>query len=402
MLDAVLDEMAGEGLPADVIADIQKRRKPDPGEKKPNLGDIRRGQIAAAAGVEEEELAEPALEEEVVVELEPGPAEPAADDEPLELEPGPAEPTGEEQQTDELEIPEPPADWPDDARAQVLDARTKLRRRTDELTTLTEKSAELLERAQRAEAGPPRMIRPTFDDPFPEVNSFEQLRAAAAQTKRAIRWAEDHEDGAEAGVDKGPEGEELTQSWDPKAVRDFKRAHEDLRDEGVPARAAYIREADAYTKEAQGQYPELFKPSPERNQAARILNMVPEIKRTPDFLLWIGAATTGRPIKAGNGNGKTAAPAKAQPNGKPLSKAAETMLAAPQVRVAPVAGGARSVELAEESERGAGSGAAANSKQTARAELLKSQLSDRDLETYIARRLGGEPRGKGGRQRVLT
>lgn len=398
LLEAVLKDMAGGDLPADVIEDINKRRSPAPAGPPPNLADLRRQQIAELTGADaegdptEQELEEEQPEGEIQT---PGDNEEEEQEEPEGQPQGAA---GAEEET-ELEIPEPSADWPEDARAQVLDARKKLRKRTEELNQVAEKAQELLRRAQIAEAAPPRASVPTFQEPLPDVMNFEQLKATHATWKRAKRWAEDHEEGAEKGVDKGPDGEELTRDYTPEQIRALKRTAEDILEEAIPQRAAYLEKAPIYAQEAARQYPEIFQDTPESAQAAAILAQVPEIKRAPDFLLWLGAAITGRKIKTG-GNG-AGGPGKPGPNGKALSRAAETILNAPKLRPSPVASKARAV-AEPGATRGGGNGAgAATTKQEARQDLLKTQLSDRDLEAYIARRLGGRA-GKGGRERVLA
>jgi hypothetical protein len=276
----------------------------------------------------------------------------------------------------------------------VLDARKKLRTRTSELEQVTAKAEELLQRALAAEAlaaNPPRQVLPTYNDPLPDVMNPQQLETATKQWKRAKRWAEDHPEGAEKG-DKGPDGEVLTDEISPEQVRAFKRTAEDILEEAVPAKQQWIQKAAPAALEAQRVYPQLFQNTEDGNVAAGILQRIPELRRDPEFMLAIGDYVAGRKARLSkNGNGKAESV-----NGKPLSKAAKTILDAPKIKPAPVANKTRSVEPLER-----GSRVSVETKKEAKTELLNTGLSDKDLRDFIARRLSGT-QGKGGRAAVLA
>lgn len=394
VLDAVLRDME---LPADVLEDLNKRRKPAaPAQEEETLADRRRSQIAEVTGQEQE----PNAQDETAGEPQEAVATEEIQTPEEEQQPAdePQEAVAEGEEAAALFDSDAPLgeEWTPEQRAQILDGRKKLRTRTADLTALTEKAAELLDRARTAEArlqaGPPRQIAPTFSDPLPEVMNPEQLANAEDTWEEALDWAEEHEEGAEAGVDKGPQGEELTKNYTPEEVRKVKQTAKRILRRAVPQKREWIQQAAGFAQQAMASYPELFKDTPESAAAAAILTDVPELKRRPDFLLLLGQGVTGRKPKGQQ-------PAGAQTNGangKPLSKAAQTILNAPKLSPAPGATRTRSP-----AEAGRASENRVERTKTARTDLLKSQLTDKDLEAFIRDKLAGR-QGKGGRAAVLA
>jgi hypothetical protein len=160
------------------------------------------------------------------------------------------------------------------------------------------------------------------------------LIAAKKQFWDMLQFAEENPDGADSvPIGTDAKGQEVLMDYSRKDIVKMKLTAQKALNEGIPARKAYLDEVAGHIATAREAYPELL--AEEANEvnvtADQLLRSVPEIKRSPEWILWLGDAIDGRRRRLA---GKNGAPTRTA-NGKPLSKSAEAIIKAPKFPVAP-------------------------------------------------------------------
>jgi len=332
--------------------------------------------------------------------------EPLQEPPPREEQPQPPEPEPEPEPEPAARAPESqiPQDWPEDAKAQVFEERRKRRERTEELNAWKETAQQLNAQIQQRTAAAAQPLRP--DRPIanaatiaPNLNALALIKSDAEQIEE---FCDTNPDGADnVLLGRGPDGQESRRDYTPDDIRRMKAdAKAALRQ--VPVRAVYLSELQANAQLAQQLYPEMFQEGTEEAQAAAtIIQAFPEIQRRSDYPIWIGdviAGTKQRISAEAKKNGQRGA----GPGGRPLSPAAQGLINAPKMRVAPGVATRRG-SPAPFAASGAGGGAGGGEAEQAREKVIDSQGGDDELEKYVRSKLSGsQMAGRGGRQRTLA
>lgn len=225
-----------------------------------------------------------------------------------------------------------PDEWPVSAKARVKDEAEKRRTATKERDQWKGEAQRLSGELQRvAGAG----LAPTNEDPLADVVDPQGLIAAKKQFWDMLEFAEENPDGAD-GVPIGQDakGNEILMDYSRKDIVKMKLTAQRVLNEGIPAKEQYLVQVAENIKVAEQAYPELL--AQEANEinvmADGILRNFPELKRDPEWILWLGDAIDGRRRRLAAKNGQ---PTPRTAGGKPLSKSAEAILGAPKFPVAP-------------------------------------------------------------------
>lgn len=224
-----------------------------------------------------------------------------------------------------------PEEWPVSAKARVKDEAEKRRTANKERDQWKGEALRLQgQLTQVAAAGP----APTQEDPLADVVDPQGLIAAEKQFEDMLQFAEENPDGAD-GVPIGTDakGNEILMDYSRKDIVKMKMTAEKVLRKGIPAKHEYLAKVGENIEIAKQVYPELL--AQEANEvntlADQILRTTPEIRRDPEWILWLGDAIDGRRRRLAAKNG---APTRTA-GGKPLSKSAEAILGAPKFPVAP-------------------------------------------------------------------
>jgi hypothetical protein len=296
--------------------------------------------------------------------------EPQPEPEP-EPEPAAAEgPNGEEDHT--------PEDWPQSAKSTIREERAKKRK--------WKQTAEELQAQLRQGQQQPPVVMPNTQDPLVNVLDLGTLAQVEAAYTQISDFAEDNPDGAYdvlMGIDA--QGKEIRKDFTAAEIAKMRQdARPVLR--AIPARRQYLAELKNNTEEAQHSYGEMFKEGTEFNtEASQLVALFPEIRRSPEWLLWLGDAIAGRKARLAKGG---------KPGGKPLSPEAQVFANAPKVKPAPSVSKARSQVTRE------GNGEV-DAKQ-AREEFATRGYSNEAMEDYVTKLRLAQNRGSGPRQKALT
>jgi hypothetical protein len=216
------------------------------------------------------------------------------------------------------------------------------------------------------------------------------LTAAEKHWKEIRRFARTHPDGAEdVLVGKDAQGKEIRRDYSREEIIQM-GLDADEAFEALPARRAFIAEAEKQTEVAKKVYPDLFKDTATGREAAQVVQRAPWILQTEDWALSVGDYLAGRKARLAR-QGK---------NGKPLSPQAQAILSAPKVTKAP--GVIKSRSASSGPERGARSVARVDDKQ-ANEEFYAKGMTSEALEEKIKRKLAASEAGQsGGKQAALV
>ena len=337
-------------------------------------------------------------------------------------EPEESEKAGEEEQTEEEQQQEPapaqapaapaaekeepvPENWPNTAKARVKEEADKRRTRTKERDKAIgerehwQRVAQELHQQLQQNAGRAAGPAPTQQDPLANVLNPQELARAEAQYEEILEFAETHPEGAEqvlAGKDAN--GNEIRKDYTPEEIIQMKLTAEKVLRKAVPAKREYLGQAAAWTQQAFQDHPELFERGSNMNQEAELmLEQLPEVRRFPDFLMWIGDAIRGRNARLEQTEAKKNGQRKGA-EGKPLSPAAQAILNQPKLRPAP---GVVKRGSSPESERGTRGKSDVDQKE-AKEEFAKRGYSDEALEDFVGASMDAQRGRRGGKEPTLA
>ncbi len=286
-------------------------------------------------------------------------------------------------ETEEEEAVQAREEWPEDAKARVAAETAKRRKRTEERDKALNAYNQALTAAQQWQAQAQQLnvqlqqkkITPTARDPLADVLDVQQLEEARRQYDELLAFAErglaDPDKAQNILLGATATGEEIRESYTPAQLVDMKLNAQRVK-ELIPAKYNLFQRTAAANAEALRLYPQL-QTDPEWNQRATImLQQMPELRRQPDHLLWIGHALAGeKMLVQRNGNGAQK---------KTLSEVAEKLKNQPKFKTAPGIAKSRSPVANE---------ATSSSRIEAAKKAMKENPSDESLEAYIAATLGG-------------
>lgn len=322
-------------------------------------------------------------EEEPGEEEQPEPAE--EEEQPAEELPAAAE--GEEDgEHEEAQVPE---NWPKTAKARVAEEARKRRERTKERDEWKAAAETLHAQLQQATS---RQLPPTTT--LSEVVDRQSLNAAETHWKEIRRFARTNPDGAEdVLIGKEADGTEIRKDYSREAIIKMGLdADEAL--EALPAKRAFVAEAEAQTEVAKKVYPELFRDTEAGRQAAGIVQRAPWILQETDWALDIGDYLAGRKMRLAK-QGKN--------GGKVLSAGAQAILGAPKVTPAPGVIKSRSASGGPGAGPARGGGGERVDDRKADEQFYAAGGTSEALEEKIKRKLEASQGGRaGGKQAALV
>lgn len=200
-----------------------------------------------------------------------------------------------------------PNEWPEEARAQVMEDRRKRKERTeerdrairerDDIKTELEKS-----KVKITELSQQRPAAPTAASPLAHLTSEEQLQQAERDAQEILDFTERNPDGVEDLVIGRHQrtGEEIKVSYTPAQIREMKIEARRTRDAIPTRRQAIANEAALQTAHGQSEtaakeiWPEMFEEGKPDNKAfTEVVEMMPALKQVPDYHIWVGHAIEG-------------------------------------------------------------------------------------------------------------
>lgn len=244
-------------------------------------------------------------------------------------EPSQQPPADAEQAAQDTDTDEPDLSQPDDEEDDAAGLPEGVKKR---LAKLTAKRRAAEEEASRTKAEVERLRQemdtlrsgtqapapaPADDNPFRNLARQEDVDREIAQARKVRRWCEENPDGTVITDAKGNETE-----YSAEQIRKIRLNAVDALEEHLPRQLAYIRESAKYDQVAENIFPWWKeRSSPQRQMAEQVLAQAPDLKRFPNYKLFIGDYILGmhyREAQAKLAGKKTVAKAPAQP-GKPLA-----------------------------------------------------------------------------------
>jgi len=315
---------------------------------------------------------------------EPEPEEqPEEQPEPEAEEPAEELPVAPEAQGETEAEPEVPDNWPKTAKARVAEEARKRRERTQERDQWKAEAERLNAQLQQAASV---QLQPT--KALTEVVDRQSLAAAEAHWKEIRRFARTNPDGADdVFLGKDAQGNEMRRDYSREEIIQM-NLDADEAIEALPAKRAWVAEAEAQTEAAKQSYPDLFRDTDAGREAAAIVQQRPWILQVPDYAFVIGDYLAGRKARLAK-QGKSA--------GKVLSPGAQAILGAPKVTPAPGVIKSRSASGGP-GARGGG-GERVDTKQ-ADEEFYARGMTNEALEDKIRRKLAASQGGREGGKRA--
>lgn len=233
-------------------------------------------------------------------------------------------------------------EWPDSAKQRVKEEADKRRARTEERDRAILEAQAATQKAQQLETQLQQALnqrsapQPTESDPLADVTDGPSLMQVVKLNESLLEFAELHPNGAEAGevIGKNLDGSEIKLNKDmaPEETIRMKLHAEKVLRRHVPAKANQLQQAQAMAEEVRKDYPDIFvQGSDDNKQAVSAINSFPDLRKSPDHLLWVAWAIEGRKAWEARKNGSKV-PAKEE---TVEAKAAAKILAAPKVKPAP-------------------------------------------------------------------
>lgn len=156
-----------------------------------------------------------------------------------------------------------------EAEERLEDTRSELQQLREELDKLKETQTPA--------------VAPDRENPFSHLERQEDVDREIAQARAVRRWCEANPDGA-VMEQNGKEVE-----YTAEQVRQIKLNAMDAIEQHLPQRHAYIREAAKFNSAAEQMFPWWKeRSSPHRQLAEQILAQAPELKRFPNYKLFLG------------------------------------------------------------------------------------------------------------------
>ncbi len=272
-------------------------------------------------------------------------------------------------------------DWPEDARARVIEEANKRRKRTEERDTALQtaeqaKQAALYWKAQAEQLNQQiqtRPITPTEADPLADVQDGRTLNQAVKQYEELLEFSRLHPDGVEdLLLGRDAQGNEIRQTYTKEQCAKMGVDAEKVLRRFVPLKANQLQQQAVMAEEARKVYPEMWS-NPETNRDVNnILAQLPELRRYPDYLIGIGDMIMGRNLRLSKSNGSKES---ANGNGvKPLSKSAKAILSQPKVKPAPGIAKSRSMGSIEQTS---------NSEIEAAKKEMQEKNTDEAMEKFV-------------------
>jgi hypothetical protein len=319
-------------------------------------------------------------------------------------EPEEQEQEQEPEQTEEQPAEEPaaaeaehevPGDWPVTAKARVAEEARKRRERTverDQAFTLAHKwKAEAEQLAAQLQQATGVHLRP--NKALTEVVDRQSLAAAEDHWAQIRRFARTNPDGADdVFLGKDANGNDIRKDFSREEIIQMS-LDADEAIEALPARRAFVAEAEAQIAQAKAVYPDLWKATEAGQQAAGIVQRAPWILQEPDWAFVIGDYLAGRKARLAK-QGKSGAATAG------LSPGAQAILGAPKVTPAPGVIKSRSASGGPGARSGGGE--RVDTKQ-ADEEFYAAGGTSEALEDKIRRKLAASQGGRaGGKQAALV
>lgn len=233
------------------------------------------------------------------------------------------EQTGEQNEETTEEVSEETSE--EENQEEELDPQSKLPKSVQKrIDKLTAKNKEATERAEQAEAKIKELegklkeaenftapSQPTREEPLADVLDAETLQQRVANAKQVKMWALKNLNGATVEAEDGKEVE-----YSAEQMREFLARAEEVITEHAPQRALYLKRQQGWEEVARKEYPQIFqKDSEEYQEVMQSLKLFPEIRRFPDWKVFLGDYMVGRKLRE-----KKAAEANSEAKKKPGTK----------------------------------------------------------------------------------
>lgn len=188
-------------------------------------------------------------------------------------------------------------EWPESAKVRVAQEKEKRQRRTQELNKERERAQELEAAVQSLQAQLRGATRPMIQgEPLSDVYDESSLRKAEQEYEDLLVFAEENRDGAyDVTIGKDAKGNDIKRDFSPSEVTKLRLTAERALRREVPQRRQYLAARSQMDAQAVKVYPQFKDPKSQWSQeAAQLLQTVPELERVPDVLVWLGHALRGR------------------------------------------------------------------------------------------------------------
>ena len=236
-----------------------------------------------------------------------------------------------QEEKDEDAAPKVSNEWPESAKVRVAEETAKRKTRTEERDKAIARATAAEEQLAAAQAQLAQASRPqaTRSDPLMDVVDAKTLAERRQNYEDLLTFCEENPDGGiELVYGKDDKGNDLKGDFDRKQISKMQRTAQKMLDVGLPNREKFLAvQAQAMSLAAEA-YPKFTDAKdPWVAEAQQILAVVPELRRLPDHLMWIGHALSARDAfveKSTKKNGD-----------RSVSANAKKILSAPKMKVAP-------------------------------------------------------------------
>jgi len=331
-------------------------------------------------------------------------APPAIEPAPVVQEPPKVEGQPEGQTPASEEEAPVPVQWPKTAKARVAEEADKRRKRTVERDqALSQRDQVLAERDQarllanqwavkaqelnqELQARGAATARPSEQDPLADVITLPQLAQAAKLYTDLREFAErglaDETSATDVLLGRDEAGNEVRHTYSRAELADMKIKAERILNNQVPPKLTLLQAQAQAAQEAATEHPELWKDAETNAMALQIVQIMPEIRRFPDYLMMIGDFLAYRRdrLSRSGANGATA-PASAAPGR--VSSAARKIVEQSRIRVAP-GGPARRVPTPMPSAPADEVGTTSNAEIEAAKERMRKEGTPESMEAFIS------------------
>jgi hypothetical protein len=186
-----------------------------------------------------------------------------------------------------------PNEWPEEARAQVLEDRRKRKDRTKERDEAIKERDQLREKVADLEKRPAVQAAPTAENPFADVSDARQLDKAEKDYKELQDFTDLYPNGVEDFVIGHRDGKEVTKTYTAEDIGKMRiMARRNL--EAIPQRRELIAQQAKTEAIAKEIYPPMFEQgTPAKKVYDDLLQALPALRSLPDYQMWVGDAIFG-------------------------------------------------------------------------------------------------------------